>query len=55
MPLVIVSNLRDQLACLLKINVLDNATMLAGLTDRLPDGAEHRATASDFRRPRNPI
>ena len=34
MPLVIVSNLRDQLACLLKVNVLDNATRLAG-----PDSA----------------
>jgi hypothetical protein len=33
-PLVIVSNLRDQLACLLKVNVLDNATRLAG-----PDSA----------------
>ena len=30
LPLVIVSNLRDQLACLLKVNVLDNATKLAG-------------------------
>ena len=30
LPLVIVSNLRDQLACLLRVNVLDNATTLAG-------------------------
>ncbi len=30
LPLVIVSHLRDQLACLLKVNVLDNATRLAG-------------------------
>ena len=30
LPLVIVSNLRDQLACLLRVNVLDNATKLAG-------------------------
>src|SRR4029077_21118517 len=30
MPLVIVSNLRDQLACLLRVNVLDNETRLAG-------------------------
>jgi hypothetical protein len=30
MPLVIVSNLRDQLACLLRVNVLDNATTLTG-------------------------
>ncbi len=30
LPLVIVSNLRDQIACLLKVNVLDNATRLAG-------------------------
>jgi hypothetical protein len=29
-PLVIVSDLRDQLACLLRVNVLDNATTLAG-------------------------
>jgi hypothetical protein len=34
LPLVIASNLRDQLACLLRVNVLDNATMLAG-----PDSA----------------
>jgi hypothetical protein len=30
LPLVIVSNLRDQLACLLRVNVLYNATRLAG-------------------------
>jgi len=30
LPLVIVSNLRDQLACLLRVNVLDNAVKLAG-------------------------
>ena len=30
LPLVSVSNLRDQLACLLRVNVLDNATTLAG-------------------------
>jgi hypothetical protein len=30
LPLVIVSNLRDQLACLFRVNVLDNATTLAG-------------------------
>ena len=34
LPLVIVSNPRDQLACLLRVNVLDNATTLAG-----PDSA----------------
>ena len=30
LPLVITSNLRDLLACLLRVNVLDNATRLAG-------------------------
>jgi len=30
LPLVSVSNLRDQLACQLRVNVLDNATTLAG-------------------------
>ena len=30
LPLVITSHLRDQLACLLRLNVLDNATTLAG-------------------------
>src|SRR4029077_19206081 len=34
MPLVIVSSLRDQLACLVRVNVLDNETRLAG-----PDSA----------------
>jgi hypothetical protein len=30
LPLVIMSHLRDLLACLLRVNVLDNATRLAG-------------------------
>lgn len=34
LPVVIMSNLRDQLACLVRVNVLDNATRLAG-----PDSA----------------
>ena len=34
---------------------LGDPPALAALSDRLPDGAEYGATASDFRRPRNPI
>ena len=30
LPLVIMSQLRDRLACLLRVNVLENATRLAG-------------------------